>query len=529
MNLTVVLHLVGRLALFHALLLLAPLAVSLGYQHLHPGHHEPYAFLVAIAASAAVGVLLMWRFRLQLDRLGYREGFAIVTLAWTTIAILGSLPYMLVGGTTASGQPLALGPIDAFFEAMSGFTTTGASVFTDIEAWGHGIQFWRCMTQWLGGMGIIMLAIAILPSLGAGAYQLMQAEVPGPTADKIAPRVTQTAGILWGVYLLLTVLQILLLWLPEAWHADGVWLASDVAYRSDRPHMDLFEATCHAFTTLSTGGFSPRAGSMAEFSPWHQWVVITFMFLAGMNFLLHWHLLMGRPRELWRNHEFRHYALWMLGLTLLVVLAVTFIRGHGAGAPVPVSETEPTTVESTIRHSLFQVLSLGTCCGYATADYDRWPDVARILLVIAMIAGGCVGSTSGGIKQMRLLLLVKAAFAEVRRLPYPHQVVLVRSGGQRVSDRVLVQLLSTVSLYLLMLLVASLLLMCIPGFDFESAFSCAATTAGNVGPGVGSVGPAQNFAWIPDAGKLLCCALMLLGRLEIYTVIVLLLPAMYRR
>ena len=293
--------------------------------------------------------------------------------------------------------------------------------------------------------------------------------------------------------------------------------------------MDLFEATCHAFTTLSTGGFSPRAGSMAEFSPWHQWVVIAFMFLAGMNFLLHWHVLMGRPRELWRNHEFRHYVKWMAGLTLLVALSVTFLRGHGTAAPVPVTDAEPTTVESTVRHSAFQVLSLGSCCGYATADYDRWPDVARILLVIAMIAGGCVGSTSGGIKQLRLILPIKAALAEIRRLPYPHQVVLVRSGHESVNDRVLLQLLCTVTLYLLLLLIASLLFMCIPGFDFESAFSCAATTAGNVGPGLGSVGPMVNFAWIPDAGKLLCCAMMLIGRLEIFTVLVLFMPTMYRR
>ncbi|MGE0433981.1 MAG: TrkH family potassium uptake protein [Planctomycetota bacterium] len=545
MNLPTVFHILGKLLLVYAGTMLVPIAVSIAHEGLadHRQMHEPFAFLIAALITAAIGGAMRWWFRQDLNRFGHREGYAIVTLGWTLFAIFGALPWLLLG-VDVSGKPLALNMLDAVFETMSGLTTTGATILPDIERYGHGILFWRAMTHWLGGMGIVVLVVAILPGLGAGGYQLLRAEVPGPTADKIAPRIAQTAKILWGVYIVLTVAQVLLLWGPS-WFASEAELATGA-------YMNLYESVCHTFATLATGGFSTRNASMGAWGPWYQYVVIAFMLAAGTNFLLHWHLLCGRPKYLWRSAEFRFYIGLVGFCTLVIFLAMSFMpivtaEGHGDDRAEDSQDVRDevrgrtgdnrwkpspekyATTESTFRHSLFQVASIVTTTGFGTADFDRWPDVCRLILVCLMFIGGCAGSTGGGLKMIRVLVVVRHAFREVRQLIFPSAVVHVKVQGERVGDRVVGAIIGTFTLYLLLLMFGMIAFSFMPGFNLVTAFTCSASCIGNIGPGLGMIGPVENYSWIPEVGKGLCCALMLLGRLEIYTVLVLFFPAIYKK
>jgi trk system potassium uptake protein TrkH len=415
-----------------------------------------------------------------------RDGVAVVTLGWIGAGVCGAVPYMISGAVPDF--------TNAYFESVSGFTTTGATILSDIESLPRGILLWRSMTQWLGGMGIIVLSIAILPFLGVGGMQLYKAEVPSPVVDKLRPRISDTAKILWKVYVLMTVVEILLL------AAGG---------------MPLFEALCHAFCTMPTGGFSTWNTSIAHYrSAYFDVVFIVFMLLAGINFSLHYKMIRGDLRVFGNDPECRVF----LALVAIFILLVTLdIYG-----PVYGSLTEA------FRHAAFQVSSIITTTGFVTADFDQWPSLSRYVLLLCMFMGGMAGSTAGGIKILRIVLVAKHCRTELFRLIHPHAVTTVKLGKRPVSGEVLSSIWGFFLLYLGLFILASLLMAAL-GLDLISAFTSVATSIGNVGPGLGFVGPARTFSEVPFLGKWILVFCMLLGRLEIYTVIALLIPEYWRK
>ncbi|NCD24567.1 MAG: TrkH family potassium uptake protein [Deltaproteobacteria bacterium] len=441
---------------------------------------------LSLCVTVLAGVFLLFSFRQpQPMVINHREGVVIVTLGWIACALFGALPFALGGFPSFS---------DAVFESVSGFTTTGASILTNIEAVPKGLLFWRSLTHWLGGMGIIVLTIAILPFLGVGGMQLYKAEVPGPVADKLQPRIKDTAMSLWKVYVFFTAVQIALLLFGG---------------------MDLFESVCHAFGTMATGGFSTRNSSIAAYdSAYIDYVTSFFMLVAGLNFALHFQLFRGRPLVFWRDPEFRFFALVVVVMTAIVAVVI-----HGANYD---------SVSGSLRFALFQVASIITTTGYATADYELWPPLTHGLLLLAMFLGGCAGSTSGGIKCMRVMLLIKQAYRELFRLVHPRAVVPVKFGSKLVRDEVLASIWGFFVLFVLLFVLSSLVLTAM-GVDVLTAFSAVVACIGNVGPGLGGVGPVDNYAAIPLPGKWVLTFCMLLGRLEIYTVLVLCIPEFWRK
>ncbi len=442
--------------------------------------------LVAAAAIAIVLGVAANRLTQRPADLTIRESYLIVSLAWLSAALFGALPYWLAGLAT---------PLDAFFESISGFTTTGASIFPDPGALPRGILFWRDLSQWLGGMGIIVLAVAVLPFLGVGGMQLFRAEVPGPTPDRLRPRISQTANILWRVYVGLTAAQVML------------YLAGGLS---------LFDSLTHAFGTMPTGGFSPRTASVGAFaSPFVQYVTILFMYLAGVNFALHYRALRGRPHSLLEDEEWRFYTILLL-VALAIVLTANLAAGIG-GSP-----------EEAFRSALFQVVSIGTTTGFATADYVAWPGVSQAVLLFLMFVGGMAGSTGGGMKTLRFWAALKQGVTELRKHLHPRAVMVTRVGGKVVSEGVMLNILAFMLLFVASFIVGAMLL-AMMGLDLLTAAGASAAAIGNIGPGLAAVGPTGNYAWVPDLGKVVLSALMLLGRLEIYTVLVLFHPEFWRR
>ncbi len=377
---------------------------------------------------------------------------------------------------------------------MSGFTTTGSTILTDIEAMPPSLLLWRSLTQWLGGMGIIVLSLAILPMLGVGGMQLFKAEVPGPTADRLKPRIQDTAKLLWGVYALLTGIEIILLM------AGG---------------MSFFDGINHAFTTMATGGFSTRNASVGAYgSAYIEWVITLFMFLAGVNFSLHYLALRGRIGDFIRNEEFLFYS----GLVMVGTILITLLN---------MGSTYPGFLDN-LRFSAFQVVSIITTTGFATADYELWPVLCQYLLVFSMFIGGCAGSTGGGMKVARILLLFKHAQVQVFRLIHPRAVRLVKLGDRPVDKEVMQSILGFFALYLGVFVAASFIMAGV-GMDLPSAGASVIATLSNIGPGLGSVGPVDNFAHVPAFGKLVLAFCMLLGRLELFTVLVLVFPSFWRK
>jgi trk system potassium uptake protein TrkH len=408
-----------------------------------------------------------------------REGFAIVTIGWVLVPLAGSLPYLLSG---------AVGTLtDAFFESVSGFTTTGASVILDVEVLPHGLLFWRSMTHWLGGMGIVVLSLAILPMLGMGGMQLYKAEVGGVSKDKLTPRVTETARLLWGVYVLLTVGEIILLLVGK---------------------MPLFDAVCHSFATVATGGFSTKNASIGYYrSPYIEAVVTVFMLLAGTNFALHYSALRGDVGRYLRNQEFIYY------ITVFLIVTIGL-------ASVNVLTQPNNNMVTAVRYTSFNVASIMSCTGFASADFALWAPVSQLTLHILMFAGGCAGSTAGGMKNVRVLLMLKSIHRQFKELLFPRAVVPVRLDGKMVESDILVSVGGFMLLYLTIFLAATILLL-ETGLDFISASSAVATCLAGVGPGLGSVGPMSNYAHLSTLAKWVLDACMLLGRLEIYTIIIL--------
>jgi len=481
MNLILTARILGALLLFLGGSLLTPLPVSWYY---HDGVWQ--AFLFSAIVCFVVGGVLFKSCKSPTE-LSVREGFAVVTFGWTVFAVFGALPYLLSGAIVA--------PVDAIFETMSGFTTTGSTIFTEIESLPHSLLFWRALTHWLGGMGIIVLSLAILPMLGVGGMQLFKAEVPGPTTDRLKPRIQDTAKMLWGVYLLLTMVETLLLMFGG---------------------MTFFDAICHSFATLATGGFSTRNSSLAAYdSSYIDGVVTLFMILAGINFALHFQMLRGKFKEFFRSEELRIYF-----AIIIIATVVIMISNWTGGIYHHLAEN--------FRYSIFQVVSIITTTGFATADYELWMVLPQYILLLLMFVGGCAGSTSGGMKVARILLLFKHAQVQVFRLIHPRAIRLVKLGNRPVDKEVLQSILGFFALFIGIFVVGSILLAS-TGVDFVTASTAVVACLANIGPGFGSVGPIDNFAHIPDFGKYVLIVCMLMGRLELFTVLVLFFPSFWRK
>jgi len=476
MNWRGILFMLGRLLLALAGALLVPAAIS-WLEH-GPSLH---AFLASAAIAGCGGFALQRGFapigELRIDR---RDAFVLVTAAWLVASCVGALPYVLIKGPGFA--------VDGLFEAASGFTTTGASVLADIEAEPPGLLLWRSLTHWLGGMGIIVLGIAILPKLAVGGMELLGAEAPGPTTQKLTPRIAQTAKALWGIYTVFTGLEVAALVIAG---------------------MDPLDAVNHAFATMATGGFSTRNASIAAFgSPAIEWIIIVFMIAAGANFALHFQLLRGRPGPLLRDTEFRAY-LAVIGAASLLIGADLVFRHY------------ETSLLDALRLGTFQTVTIVTTTGFATADFDGWSSFSRSVLFLLMFVGGCAGSTGGSVKVVRVVIVAKKLAVDLKRLIRPHAVLPVRLGRMAVPEDV-VNSVTTFFMLFLALFATGGLLLAMMGLDPISAFSASAACLGNIGPGFGIVGPTHTYVELPGPAKLVLTALMIVGRLELYTVLVLL-------
>ena len=477
----IILHITGFLLILDGIFMLLGIPFSLYY-----GDNDVMILLMCGFGTALVGTVLQLLTKRDSKEINKRDGYFIVSIGWIVMSLFGALPFVLHGSIPSY--------TDAFFETMSGFTTTGASILHDIESLPHGLLFWRSITQWLGGMGIIVLSLAILPILGIGGMQLYVAEVPGPTKDKIHPRVKDTAKRLWGIYFILTAVEVVLLMIGG---------------------MNLFDAICHGFTTMATGGFSTKQASIAHFnSPFIHYVIIIFMFLAGTNFVLHYHWLHGKFKQVWRNDEFRFYS--VVTIVVTVIISIGLIYNHHAG------------IEKSFRDALFQVVSIVTTTGYVTSDYELWGPFFKVVFFLLLFAGGCAGSTGGSVKVVRYLLLIKNSLLELRRLIHPRAVIPVRFNGNTVPNDIISNVLAFFLFYIFIFVIGTLVMSLI-GLDFQTAMGSVATSLGNVGPAIGSVGPSSNFAHVPAFGKWFLSLLMLMGRLELFTILIIFTPAFYKR
>jgi len=477
-----ILHIVGMLIFFLGLSMVFSLLVGFYYQD-----QSIRPLIKSMGITVIIGFLMFILTRSpKTDYVSHREGMAIVTVGWVLVGLFGALPFYFGGIFDLF--------VDAYFESVSGFTTTGSSVLTHIEVISKGLLFWRSFIQWLGGMGIIVLSVAILPFLGVGGMQLYKAEVPSPVPDKLKPRVRDTAIILWKVYALISLAQVILLMAGS---------------------MSFFDALCHTFTTMPTGGFSPKNASIAYYnSAYIDGVIIFFMLVAGINFALHFQFLRGKPLVFWRDSECRFF--------LIVVLALVIVVSINIWGPVYQSFGQA------LRYGVFQVVSIITTTGFASADYESWPAVSQLILLLCMFVGASAGSTGGGMKCLRVMLYFKYCYRELFSLVHPHAVTQIKIAKQPVSSDVMRSVLGFMGLYIGLFAVSAVLLAGL-GVDLVTSISAVAATLGNIGPGLGMVGPTDNFAQIPYLGKWLLIWCMLLGRLEIYTVIILLVPEFWRK
>jgi len=493
LNSKIIIHLMGLLLLCNGIFMILAAVVS--------GLYDDGATLdIALAAivTMLVGVLSMFYTRNHKKEVKRKEGYIIVTCGWLVMSASGMLPYLFSGAIPSV--------TNAFFETISGYTTTGASVVENIEALPEGILLWRSLTHWIGGMGIIVLAIAILPLLGIGGMQLFAAEAPGPSGDKLHPRITDTAKRLWLIYFSYTIAETLLLKLAG---------------------MSFFDALNHSLATLSTGGFSTKNASMAYWNdqPSIQYIVILFMFLAGSNFVLSYYAFKGKVQKVIMDEEFKFYYIFIFVFTIVASLVVYF------QANVPTSDFHPMVLgewESAFRHTLFQVVSVITTTGFVTADFTSWTPFLTIFFFGLFFLGGSAGSTAGGIKVMRHLIIIKNGLLEFKRTLHTNAVIPVRYNGKTVQENIVYNIIAFFVLYMLLFIIGSLVLGAL-GLDFESAIGGAASTLGNVGPALGTLNPLANFNDLPTLGKWWCGFLMLLGRLELFTVLILFSPYFWKR
>lgn len=450
------------------------------------GENDWVAILTSSLVTLGSGFLLRYLTRNKKSKeLKKKDGYLIVTSGWIFMSIFGALPYIISGSIPNFSN--------AFFETISGYTTTGASILTDIEAIPNGILFWRSLTQWIGGMGIIVLALAILPFLGIGGMQLFVAEAPGITPDKLQPRIQETAKRLWFLYVGLTLAE-----------AIALFLAG----------MGPFDAINHSLTTMATGGFSTKNDSLQFVDPVIQYIVIFFMFLAGTSFTLTYFGLKRNFKKVFKNEEFLVYLTFTVVITVIVTVTLLVVNDK--------------PFEKSFRDALFQVVSLITTTGFVSADYTSWAPFLSVLFFILLFVGGSAGSTAGGVKVIRHVVLFKNSFLELKRQLHPSAIMPVRISGKAVEQSIVYNVLAFIMIYILVFLVGVTLLSSM-NVDFDTAFGAVATSLGNVGPGIGDVGPMNNFSGMPTAGKWLLSALMLLGRLELFTVLMLLSPHFWRK
>ncbi len=481
MNIGLILNILGSAIIILAAFMVFPIFISLIYKQ---------SDLIVLVISFAItlfsgGAIYLSTSRYKKEEIRKKEAFLIVSLTWIFVAFFGALPF-LIGGNFESFT-------DAYFESMAGFTTTGASILKDVEMLPLGILFWRSMIQWIGGMGIIVFALAILPMLGSGGMQLFKAEVPEISIDKLKPRIIDTAKALWFIYVFLTVLNIVFLLLGG---------------------MDIYNSICHAFTTLATGGFSTKNSSLGHFqNPFVHYTTAVFMFLAGVNYSLYFCIYRGRFSSVIRGNELRFYIGATLIATILIMINIY---------------SSYNSLEESFRHSFFQVTSIMTTTGFSSTDFGRWHVFSQIILVIAMLLGGMIGSTAGGIKQVRILLMLKQAYREIYQLIHPRAVLALKLDEKILDKETLGSIWGFIFLYLALCVLATLGIASL-GIDFVTSATSVISATSNVGPALGQAGPAENYAFMPDVGKWILIFCMLTGRLEIYTVLILFVPEYWRK
>lgn len=480
-NIRFIVNLIGRLMLIESACFLLCVLISLIYDGT-----DIRAFLISAAITAGTGALMAYTVKAPDKILAKKDGYFTVTFVWLIFSLFGCLPFILSGSIPSF--------VDAFFETMSGFSTTGSSILNNIEALPHATLFWRSMTQWLGGLGIAVLFIAILPSLGIEGRDLYVAEVTGPTHNKMAATFKSSARKLWLFYLSCTLIETLLLWVGG---------------------MSFFDAICQSFATMGTGGFSTKQDSIAHWnSPYIQYVIILFMLIAATNFGLYYAVLKGEACKLIRDEEFRWYIIITLSATLLIAAGLYLIEWGGA--------------EKCFRDALFQVSTIITTTGFATADYLLWPTLLGLILFVLMFTGSCAGSTSGGLKIIRVVLLFKNSLAEMKRIIHPNAVINVKYNTKSVHPTIMNSVMGFAILFIIVFCIGSVI-MALFTEDIATACSAVLTSISNVGPGFGSIGPMDNFSQLNDFAKIFLAFLMLVGRLEIFTVLVLFTKAFWKK
>ena len=477
----IIFRILGALLVIESAFLLISAIISALYSE-----KAVYSLFISTGITGGVGGISWFINRNCPSEINRREGYLIVSLVWIVFSLFGAIPFVLHGGIPSY--------TDAFFETMSGFTTTGASILNDIESLPKGLLFWRSITQWIGGMGMIVMSLAILPIFGIGGMELFVAEVPGPTADKIHPRVSATAKRLWGIYISLTLAEIILL------ITGG---------------MNLFEAVNHSFTTMATGGFSTNQSSIIDQSAFIQYVIAFFMIIAGTNFSLVYFAIKLKFKKVLFNEEFRTYLSIILAFTIALTVLLFF-------------KDNVADFEKAFRDALFQVVSIITTTGYVSSDYLSWGSIGIALILTLMFIGGSAGSTGGGIKVVRVMLLLKNSYLEFKRLLHPNAIIPVRINQRAVKPEIITNVLAFAIFYLIIFSISSLIMTTL-GLDIDTAMGSSITCLGNIGPGIGDVGPMDNFADIPGAGKWILSFLMVLGRLELFTVMIIFSPVFWRR
>jgi trk system potassium uptake protein TrkH len=482
MNFGLIANLLGAVLIIVSAFMLLSVGVSAIY-----GSADLNALALSMIITLAVGSALYFPFRhRKRDDISHREVFFVVSVTWFAVSFFGSLPYLLSGALDSV--------TNSIFEAAAGFTTTGATVFTDIEALPEGVLFWRSLTQWLGGMGIILLALAVLPFVGAGGMQLFKAEVPEITVDKLRPRIIDTAKALWYIYASLTAAAFLL------------YLVGG---------MGVFDALCHSFTTLATGGFSTKNASIGHFqSPFIDGVCTAFMFLAGVNYSLFFYGFRGDVMRFWRSSEFRFYV--TVGMCATLLIALNTYR------------SEYSTIMDSLRYASFQTMSIMTTTGYSTADYEVWTTFSQVILLFLMFFGGMIGSTGGGMKQVRVLLMFKQGYRELYQLIHPRAITTLKLDGKHVTKEILGSIWGFLFLFIFICVLGTLLMTAL-GLDIVTAGSTVVSATSNVGPALGGAGPTDNYFGIPSAGKWVLVFCMIAGRLEIFTFVILFVPQYWKK
>lgn len=481
MNFKIIANIIGFLLILTGFSMLPGIFFSIYY-----GSNDVFSLLICGLGTSLIGFILWFLTRKRdTNLINKRDSYLIVSLGWIVTSAFGALPFVIHGAIPSY--------TDAFFETVSGFTTTGASILSDIESVPYGLLFWRSMTHWLGGMGIIVLSLAILPILGIGGMQLFTAEVAGPSKDKIHPRVRETAKRLWAIYVIFTMVETILLLFGG---------------------MSLFDSLCHSFGTLATGGFSTKNTSIAFFnSTYIEYIVIIFMFLGGTNFTLHYFALHGKINKYFKDEEFRFYFSF-LGIVIISTTLFLFLYNS-------------VELEKSFRDSAFSIMSILSSTGYATVDYESWNPFFTLMFLFLLLFGACAGSTSGGVKMIRYYLLFKNSYYELKRLIHPQAVIPVRYNERAVTNDVISKIAAFVILYLVTFVIGSII-MSFTGLEFSSAMGSVAACLGNIGPGLGSTGPDSNYSHVTEFGKWFLSFIMLLGRLELFTVLIIFSPSFWK-